>query len=51
MNSLELKLALCLFLINLSHSSEPDKGVTWALLVAGSNGFFNYRHQVLKREI
>lgn len=26
-----------------------DDGVHWALLVAGSNGWMNYRHQV-KRE-
>lgn len=26
---------------------RPTNGVTqWALLVAGSNGYFNYRHQV-----
>ena len=40
----ELFLTLSLF-ITISHQSE-DTGVTWALLVAGSNGYFNYRHQV-----
>jgi len=31
--------------ISFSHSLK-DGGKHWALLVAGSNGFENYRHQV-----
>jgi glycosylphosphatidylinositol transamidase (GPIT) subunit GPI8 len=38
-------LILAFFLINSAYSQGSD-GVTWALLVAGSNEYFNYRHQV-----
>lgn len=32
---------------NVFEFEQPDaEGQHWALLVAGSNGYFNYRHQV-----
>jgi legumain len=34
-------IALCLILLTIGYASA-DK---WAVLVAGSNGFYNYRHQ------
>lgn len=39
-------LFLSFFLLNTAYSQNTD-GVTWALLVAGSNEYMNYRHQVL----
>ena len=27
------------------NSAADDNGDTWAVLIAGSDGFFNYRHQ------
>lgn len=35
-------LALCL-----AGSVYSDEGVNWVLLVAGSNQYYNYRHQVI----
>lgn len=29
-----------------TEAGEQVKGTTWAVLVAGSNGYLNYRHQV-----
>lgn len=29
-----------------AEADEQAKGTTWAVLVAGSNGYDNYRHQV-----
>ena len=38
---------LTLFLfIGVSSEAVNSTGVNWALLVAGSNEFYNYRHQV-----
>ena len=31
---------------NIVEASPVDEGVHWALIVAGSNGWYNYRHQV-----
>ncbi|CAB4305079.1 unnamed protein product [Prunus armeniaca] len=31
---------------NGSPSTAKDKGKRWAILMAGSNGYYNYRHQV-----
>ena len=29
------------------NTAEEAQGVHWALIIAGSSGYFNYRHQVL----
>lgn len=29
------------------NDNEPEKGTRWAILIAGSAGYWNYRHQVL----
>lgn len=35
--------------LNLRSIIKPnDNGITWAVLVAGSNGYYNYRHQVIR---
>jgi glycosylphosphatidylinositol transamidase (GPIT) subunit GPI8 len=41
MLSLRLSIFLCCLIVTLA-----SKGANWALLVAGSNQFINYRHQV-----
>ncbi|KAF3700886.1 Legumain [Channa argus] len=38
-------LGLSLGLVNAFPSQEPDGGKHWVVLVAGSNGWYNYRHQ------
>lgn len=42
---------LCLVVLSLTEvlsapTKEPTTGKVWAVLVAGSSGFSNYRHQV-----
>jgi len=48
--TMKLILQLPLFLVLLLETSCTKQlengGKNWALLIAGSNGFFNYRHQV-----
>lgn len=39
-------LGLSLGLVNAFPTQEPDKGKNWVVIVAGSNGWYNYRHQV-----
>ena len=41
---MQLFLTLAFCLINVAYSQGAD-GVTWALLIAGSNEYMNYRHQ------
>ena len=43
-----LLILLCLVVVALANTEENDNAVAkhWALIVAGSNGYFNYRHQV-----
>lgn len=41
-----LLLGLNLGLVKSFPSQEPDGGKHWVLIVAGSNGWYNYRHQV-----
>ncbi|XP_040915967.1 legumain [Toxotes jaculatrix] len=38
-------LGLSLGLVNAFPSQEPDSGKNWVVIVAGSNGWYNYRHQ------
>lgn len=40
-----LLLGLNLGLVKAFPSQEPDGGKHWVVLVAGSNGWYNYRHQ------
>lgn len=44
-----LLLGLSLGLVTAFPSQQPDAEKHWVLIVAGSNGWFNYRHQVRKR--
>ena len=46
--SVGMWLLLCLVVVALADTEENDNAVAklWALIVAGSNGYFNYRHQV-----
>lgn len=37
---------LSLGLVTAFPSQEPDGGKHWVVLVAGSNSWYNYRHQV-----
>ena len=41
-------LLLCLVVVALANTEDNDNAVAkhWALIVAGSSGYFNYRHQV-----
>ena len=39
-------LGLSLGLVNAFPTQDPDGGKNWVVIVAGSNGWFNYRHQV-----
>ena len=39
-------LGLSLGLVNALPTQEPDKGKNWVVIVAGSSGWYNYRHQV-----
>lgn len=40
-------LGLSLGLVNAFLSQQPDDGKkNWVVIVAGSNGWYNYRHQV-----
>lgn len=39
-------LGLSLGLVNAFPSQQPDGGKNWVVIVAGSNGWYNYRHQV-----
>ncbi|KAL6105211.1 lgmn [Pungitius sinensis] len=32
-------------LVNAFPSQDPDRGTNWVVIVAGSNGWYNYRHQ------
>jgi len=32
-------------------AEQPDNGKHWVVIVAGSNGWYNYRHQVRKEVI
>jgi glycosylphosphatidylinositol transamidase (GPIT) subunit GPI8 len=41
---LKFYIPILLCLVTLTRS---DEGVNWVLLVAGSNEYYNYRHQVL----
>lgn len=41
-----LLLGLSLGLVRSFPSQEPDGGKHWVVIVAGSNGWYNYRHQV-----
>lgn len=41
-----LLLGLSLGLVNAFPTAEPDNGKHWVVIVAGSNGWYNYRHQV-----
>lgn len=38
-------LGLSLGLVNAFPSQQPDSGKNWVVIVAGSNGWYNYRHQ------
>lgn len=42
-------LGLCLWLCLALGKEESGEPKLWALLVAGSNGYYNYRHQVSPR--
>ncbi|XP_070835972.1 legumain [Chaetodon trifascialis] len=42
---LSLVLGLSLGLVNAFPSQEPEGGKNWVVIVAGSNGWYNYRHQ------
>ena len=39
-------LGLSLGLVAALPSQDSDGGKTWVVIVAGSNGWYNYRHQV-----
>lgn len=39
-------LGLSLQLVKAFPSQQPDNGKNWVVIVAGSNGWYNYRHQV-----
>lgn len=39
-------LGLSLGLVAALAAQQPDGGKTWVVIVAGSNGWYNYRHQV-----
>lgn len=39
-------LGLSLGLVNAFPSPDAEDGKNWVLIVAGSNGWYNYRHQV-----
>lgn len=39
-------LGLSLGLVHALPTQQPDDGKHWVLIVAGSNGWYNYRHQV-----
>lgn len=39
-------LGVSLGLINAFPTEQPDGGKNWVVIVAGSNGWYNYRHQV-----
>lgn len=45
-SALLLLLGLSLGLVESFPSQEPDGGKHWVVIVAGSNGWYNYRHQV-----
>ena len=47
---LGLGLGLGLGLAAAFPSQQPDSGKHWVVIVAGSNGWFNYRHQVSDRK-
>uniref|UniRef100_A0A4W6FDU0 legumain n=1 Tax=Lates calcarifer TaxID=8187 RepID=A0A4W6FDU0_LATCA len=38
-------LGLSLGLVNAFPAQDPDSGKNWVVIVAGSNGWYNYRHQ------
>ncbi|XP_022620417.1 legumain [Seriola dumerili] len=42
---LSVLLGLSLGLVDAFPSQQPDGGKNWVVIVAGSNGWFNYRHQ------
>lgn len=39
-------IGLSLGLINAFPTEQPEGGKNWVVIVAGSNGWYNYRHQV-----
>lgn len=39
-------LGLSLGLVGALPSQKPEDGKNWVVIVAGSNGWYNYRHQV-----
>lgn len=39
-------LGVTLGLVKAFPSVQPNGGKTWVVIVAGSNGWYNYRHQV-----
>lgn len=39
-------LGLSLGLVNAFPTQDPENGKNWVVIVAGSNGWYNYRHQV-----
>lgn len=43
-------LGLSLGLVSAFPSQEPENGKNWVVIVAGSNGWYNYRHQVRGNE-
>ena len=45
MSKLYYAFTLFLAISGLANASSNDQGVNWILLVAGSSGFENYRHQ------
>ncbi|XP_068607909.1 legumain [Brachionichthys hirsutus] len=45
MSALFVLLALSLGLLSAFPSQQPDGGNNWVVMVAGSNGWYNYRHQ------
>ena len=47
----KIMLAFAFILCVAASVVSADDGVNWALLVAGSNEFYNYRHQVYNKNI
>lgn len=39
-------LGVTLGLVKAFPSEQPNDGKTWVVIVAGSSGWYNYRHQV-----
>lgn len=47
-SALLVLLGVSLGLVKSFPSQEPDGGKHWVVIVAGSNGWYNYRHQVMR---